>query len=197
MRRDLCRRGPVNPLLSEMIFDLFSAWARRFKIFPGIASDLRLTVFAALQFVAEPFEAQSQFRAVNSRDVTLRFEDLMRLQRPCLAVLLFGDIEDHGMCVQLRSCVTVYGSSRVVFESRSNEFAACLRIMNIPDACLGVLLQFRESRPNALPMRYPHPLVTANQRTDRNGFRGGERSIPTGAMFDAGDFFAVFTFVCP
>src|SRR5580658_1781923 len=69
--RDLCRRGSVDPLFPEMVFDLFTSRAGSLQIFLRVAFYLRLSVLAALQFVAKLFQTQSQLGSVEGGDVAL------------------------------------------------------------------------------------------------------------------------------
>ena len=53
MSGDLGRSRSLAPNLRQMLFDLATARARRFKILLGVALDLRLAMLAALDLVAE------------------------------------------------------------------------------------------------------------------------------------------------
>jgi len=96
----------------------------------------------------------------------------MRLHGTGLAVVALGHIEGCG-----------------------GEFACRLRGMDVADPRLGVVLDLAQSHPNALPVRLPHPLIAADKRGQRNGFRRGERRIPPGAVLHARHFLTVFAVI--
>jgi len=52
------------------------------------------------------------------------------------AVLTLGHVEDHRMCVELRSGVSVNRPRRVVLERGRDKFPSRFRSMDIADACL-------------------------------------------------------------
>ena len=58
--RDLRCRRSVDSLLPQMIFDLLPARTGSLQVFFRIASDFRLPMLAAFQFVAQLFEMQCQ-----------------------------------------------------------------------------------------------------------------------------------------
>ncbi len=69
--RDLRRRGSVDSLFPEMVFDLFTSRTGSLQIFLRVAFYFRLSMLAALQFVAQLFQTQSQLGSVDRRDVAL------------------------------------------------------------------------------------------------------------------------------
>ena len=77
--RDLCRRGSVDSLFSKMVFDLFPSRTGSLQIFLRVAFYFRLSMLAALQFVAQLFQTQRQLRSVDRRDVSLGHKHLVRL----------------------------------------------------------------------------------------------------------------------
>jgi hypothetical protein len=54
--RDLRCRGSVDSLFPEMVFDLFPPRTGSLEIFFRVASNFRLPMLAALQFVAQLFQ---------------------------------------------------------------------------------------------------------------------------------------------
>ena len=54
-----------------MFFDLFTPRTGSLKIFFRVAFYLRLSMLAALQFVAQPFQTQSQLGSIDRRCVAL------------------------------------------------------------------------------------------------------------------------------
>ena len=195
--RDLRCRGSVDSLLPEMVFDLFTPWTGSFQIFLRVASDFRLSMLAALQFVAQLFQTQCQLGSVDRSDVALRHKDLMRLQSARLAVVPLGHIEDHGMGMKLRRRIAIDGPRGIVLEGGGDEFSGRLWGMDIADPRLRVTLKFLKRRANTIPMGFPHPIIPAHKRGKRYRLRRGKRRVPPGAMLGAGHFFAEFAFVGP
>ena len=99
------------------------------------------------------------------------------------------------MCVELRRGVAVYRPRGIVLEGSCNEFACCLRRMNVADAGLRVLLQLGERHADALPVRLSYALIATDKSGERNRLWRGECSIPTGAMFYACYLSAEFSLV--
>ncbi len=50
---DFCGFGPAEALLVQVLFDLLPAWAAGFQILLGVALDLRRSVWALLNFIAQ------------------------------------------------------------------------------------------------------------------------------------------------
>src|ERR1039458_7094091 len=69
--RDLRCRGSVDSFFSEMVFDLFTSRTGSLQIFLCVAFYFRLSMLAALQFVAQRFHSQRQFGSVDCCDVAL------------------------------------------------------------------------------------------------------------------------------
>src|SRR5216683_79142 len=166
--RDLRRRGSVDPLFPEMVFDLFTSRTGSLQIFLRVAFYFRLSILAALQFVAQLFQTQCQLGSVHRRDVALRHEHLMRLQSSDLfpvfrTALALGHVEDHGMSMKLGRSIAINGPRGVVLESRGDEFPGRLRGMNIADPRLRVSLKLPERHADTLPMSFAHPIITAHK----------------------------------
>ena len=117
------------------------------------------------------------------------------LKGACLAVLAFGHIEDDGMSVKLRRGIAVDRAGGVMLEGGRDELAGRLRCMDVADTRLRVSLQFSKRNADAFAVRLAHTLIAAHKGGERDGLRCGECRIPTGAMFHAGDFLAIFVFV--
>jgi len=60
----LRRRGSVDSLFPKMVFDLSTSRTGSLQIFLGVAFYFRLSMIAALQFVAQRFQTQSQLGSV-------------------------------------------------------------------------------------------------------------------------------------
>ena len=71
VRRDLCRRGSVDSLFPKMVFDLFTPRTGSLQILLRVAFYFRLSMLAAVQFVAQLVQTQCQFGSVDCRDVAL------------------------------------------------------------------------------------------------------------------------------
>ncbi len=197
MGGDLPGRRAVDSLLSLVILHLLTARTRRLQILPRVALDLRLTVLAALQLVAELLQARCQLRAIDRRAVVLRSVQLMRLHRTGLPVLALGHVENDGMGMKLRRGIASDGPRRIVLEGRGGELPCRLRGMHVADPRLRVVLDLAQSHANALPVRLPHPFIPADKRGQRNRLWGGERGIPSGAVLHAGHFPPLLTLVGP
>ncbi len=195
MSRDLRGRRSVDSLLAQMVLDLFPARAGCVQILLCVSPDFRLPVLSAFDLIPEIFKARREFGSVHRGDVSLRDEDLVRLQGARLSVLALRDIEDDSVGMQLRRRVTVNGAGGVMLEGRSDKLACCFRRVNVPQACLREPLQFRQGHSRALPVGQSNPVVTAHKRGNRYGLRRGERGVPTGAVVNAGDFSAVLAFI--
>jgi hypothetical protein len=154
-------------------------------------------MLTALDFIAQPFEPQSQLGTVNSSCVPLRCKEFMWLQSSRLPVVALCHIEDNGMSVQLWRSIPIDGPGCVVLESCGCEFACSFRQVNITDASLCVLFQFSKRNTHTLAMCFLHAVITTHKRGNRNRLRRGKGCIPSGAMLNAGDLLAAFTFVGP
>ncbi len=121
----------------------------------------------------------------------------MRLHGASLPVFTLGHVEDDGMGVELRRGIAIDGPRRVVLEGRGGELTRRLRGMHVADPRLGVVLDLAQRHADALPVRLPHPLISADKRGQRNGFRGGECSIPSGPVLHARYFPALLALVGP
>src|ERR1700686_1488484 len=143
---------------------------------------------------------QCQLGSVDGRGVALGHEHLMRLQGSHLfpvfgAILPLGHIEDHGMGMKLRRRVAIDGPRGIVLESGGDEFPRRLRGMHIADPRLRVALQFLKRYADTLAMGFPHPVIAANERSQRYRLRRGKRGVPPGAVLGAGHFLAEFPVV--
>src|SRR5208283_3657398 len=198
--RDLCRRRSVDSLFPEMVFDLFTSRAGSLQIFLRVVFYFRLSVLAALQFVAQLFQTQSQLGSIHRRGVALRHEHLVWLQSSHLfpifeTVLALGHVEDHGMSMKLGRSIAIDGPRGVVLESGGDEFSGRLRGMDIADPRLRVSFKLLKCRANALPMSLPHPIIAAYERCERYRLRRRECSVPPRAMLGAGHLSAKFAFI--
>jgi len=81
VRRDLRRSGSSSALLGESLFYLLTPRTRCLQILFRVSLDLRLTMLAALHFIAQPLQPRPQLRTVNRRRVLLRLVKFLRLQR--------------------------------------------------------------------------------------------------------------------
>src|SRR5580658_1861151 len=192
---NLCRARSFSPDLLQMILDLFSSRTGCIQIFLRVALDLGLTVFAAVDLVAESLQANRKVRTINAGRILLRLEKASLLKRPRLAALALGQIENDGMRVKLWCGIPIHRAGGIVLEGGSDELGRRLRRVDIADTRLRIPLQFAKRYTDALTVRLAHPLIAAHKRGQRDGFRRGECCIPPGSMFDAGDFLAVLVVV--
>src|SRR5467141_3854975 len=187
---DLCRRGSVDSLFPKMVFDLFTSRTGSLQIFLRVAFYFRLSMLAALQFVAQLFQTQCQLGSVHCRDVALRHEHLMRLQSSHLfpvlrTALALGHVEDHGMGMKLGRSVAIDWPRGVVLESGGDKFSRRFRGMDLADPRLRVLFKLLKCRAYTLPMGLPHSIIAAYERRERYRLRRRERSVPARAMLGA------------
>ena len=150
---------------------------------------------AAFDLIAQPLQPHGKLGPVHARCILLRLKKASLLKRPRLAALAFGHIENDGMSMKLRRSIPIHRAGSVMLEGGGNELGRRLRRVDIADPRLRVPLQFAKCDANTFPVRLAHTLIAAPKRGQRNGFRRGECRIPSGAMFDAGDFLAVLVLV--
>jgi len=137
---DLRCRCATDSLFPQMVLDLFPSWTGRFQVLFGVATDFRLSVLPALQFIAQHLQPHCQFGAIDRSHVSLRDKEFVGLETPRCSIRLLGHIEDDGMGVKLRGGVTINGSGGIVFKGSSNKPARGLRRVNIADTGLRVSL---------------------------------------------------------
>src|SRR5208282_1024971 len=198
--RDLCRRRSVDSLFPEMVFDLFTSRAGSLQIFLRVVFYFRLSVLAALQFVAQLFQTQSQLGSIHRRGVALRHEHLVRLQGSHLfpifeTVLALGHVEDHGMGMKLGCSIAIDGPRGVVLESGGDKFRGRLRGMDIANPGLRVSLKLPKCHLDALAMGYPDTIIAAHESGKRYRLRRREGGVPPGAMLGARHLSAKFAFI--
>ena len=90
MRRDLRGRRSRATLRLQVLFDLLPPRTRCFQVLARVAFDLRLPVLAALDLVTHLLQPRRQLRTIHRRRVLLRLVQLLRLQRPRVAVGCLG-----------------------------------------------------------------------------------------------------------
>jgi hypothetical protein len=86
MSGDLCGTCTVPANFLQVAGDLFPAWARRVKIFLAVVLNLRLTMFAAFNFITQTVQPQGEFGTIDGCHILLRLEKAALLKRPRLAV---------------------------------------------------------------------------------------------------------------
>ncbi len=75
------------------------------------------------------------------------------------------------MRVELRRGVAVHRAGGVMLELRGDELPGGLGGMVAADAGLRVPLQLVQGDVDGFAVRLPHPVIAADQRSQRNGFR--------------------------
>jgi len=95
----------------------------------------------------------------------------------------------------LRRRVTINWTGRVVLESSRYKLTRCFRRVDVPDASLGIPLQFGQRRPDAFLVRLPHAVVTTHKGSDGYRLRRGKRGVPPGAMLYARHLTAILAFI--
>src|SRR5208282_5528870 len=127
-------------------------------------------MLAAFDFIAQPLQTHGNLRTVHTGRVLLRLEKAALLQRPRLAILARGHIENDRMSVKLRRSVAIHWAGSVMLESGGNELCSRLRRVDIADPRLRIPLQFAKCYADALTVRLAHTLIAADKRGERNGF---------------------------
>src|SRR6202789_899729 len=94
------RAVPAN--LLQVFFYLLPARTRCVEVLLRVALDLRLTMLAALNLVAQTMQPHGKLGAVHAGRILLRLEQTALLKSARLAVLAFGHIEDDGVSMKLR-----------------------------------------------------------------------------------------------
>ena len=91
------------------------------------------------------------------------------------------------MGMELRRGVAIDGPGGVMLELRGDKLPGGFGGMVAADAGLRVPLQFVQSDIDGLAVGLAHAVIAADKRGQRDGFRRGERGVPTGAMLDRSD----------
>src|ERR1700691_1419955 len=86
------------------------------------------------------------------------------------------------MRVELRRGIAVNGPCGIMLELRGDELACSLGSMVSPDTGLGVALEFIKRYVYGLTVGLAHAIIATDQGGQGNGFRSGERRIPTRPM---------------
>src|ERR1700679_4174364 len=113
------RAVPAN--LLQVFFYLLPARTRCVEVLLRVALDLRLTMLAALNLVAQAMQSHGKLGAVHAGRILLRLEETALLKSTGLAILALGHIEDDSMGVELRRCIALNRASSVVLESGDDE----------------------------------------------------------------------------
>src|SRR5208337_5315818 len=130
MGSNLCRARAFSPDLLQMILDLFSSRTGCIQIFLRVALDLGLTVFAAVDLVAESLQPNRKVRTINAGRILLRLEKAPLLKRTCLAVLTLGHVENDRMSMKLRRSIPVHRTGSVMLEGGGNELGSRFRCVD-------------------------------------------------------------------
>src|ERR1700733_11919139 len=88
------------------------------------------------------------------------------------------------MGMKLRRGVTIHRAGSIVLKLGHDELACRLGGTIAADARLRVSFQLSQCDGHCLAVRGAHPIISANERSQRYGFRSGERCVPPGPMFD-------------
>src|SRR5581483_10721365 len=195
VRRDLRGPGAAHSLFFQVLPDFTAARTAGFDVFLRVAPDLRLSAGSLLHFIAQRFQAQGQFRAIDGRRVLLRAVKPLRLQRARLSVFSFRDVEEHHMRVELRRGVAVHGPRAVMLEPGCDPFAGCLWWMVPADPRLHVFFEFVQRNVHALTVRRAHVFISTNQSSETHALGRREGRIPAGAVFHRLYFLAALVHV--
>jgi len=147
----------------QVALNLLSARTRRVQVVLGVAADLGLAAGAAVDGVAQRFEARRQLGSVHRRHKLLALVQLARLQRPNVTVLCASEIEDDRVRVELGRRVPVDGSGTVMLEVRHDPLPRCLGRV-IAEASLDILFELVKRDANARAMRLTDSCIATDQR---------------------------------
>ncbi len=103
----------------------------------------------------------------------------MRLNRPWLAVVAFGDVENHHVRVQLWRHIAIDQPGGIVLKLGGDKLARSLGRMVAADAGLCVAFELVKGNADALPMRFADALIATHKSSERDRFRSGKGGIPT------------------
>jgi len=193
---DFCRLVAGETVILHVCEDLILALARSVKILLRIPLDLRCAASTGRNLVAKFVQPEGQLRLVDGSGELLRLEEALRLERPRLLSVLdaigaLSDIEDDSVRVKLRRGVAIDGTRCVVLEFRDDELAGGLCGMVATDPRLRVPLQLAESGRDSHAMSFADPAVAAYKSRQGQGLGRTEGRIPSGAVLDGFDCFAV------
>ena len=144
VRSNFCRLAARVPGSFQISADLLTTRTRCVEILLRVSLDLRCPTSAGRNLVTEPTQVIGQLRLVDRRRKLLGSEKSMGLNSASLAVLSYGQIENDGVGMKLRSNITIDRTCRIVFEGCGKKFPGCLGQMIASDPCLCVALQFLE-----------------------------------------------------
>ena len=74
MRSNLRRACAFSSNFLQVSLDLFSPWTGRIQIFLRVAFDLRLSVRAAFDLIAQPLQANGKLGTIHAGRILLRLE---------------------------------------------------------------------------------------------------------------------------
>src|SRR5208282_4644846 len=121
MGSNLCRARAFSSNLLQVPLDLFSPRTGCIEILLRVALNLRLAMLAAFDLIAQPLQTHGKLGTVHTGRILLRLEKAALLQRPRLAVLALGHIENDGMRMKLRRSIPVHRAGGVVLEGGGDE----------------------------------------------------------------------------
>ncbi len=195
VRSDFRSFGPFESSLLQVLFDLLSPWAAGGKVLGRVALDFELAIRSTIEFITQLPQPCSEFRAINRSGIALRSVKLAGLQSVGLPVRGFGNVENHGMGMQLRCGIAVHRAGAVMLEFGGDHFAGGFSRVVASDTGLDIVLQFVQGNAHALPMSLPDSLIASDQGSDRNTLGRAEGSIPTGSVAGSGDGLALTVLV--
>ena len=191
VRRDLGSFFSGAACAFEVFTNLLAARTGCVEVFLGVALDLRSAASPCCNLVPQLAHSVGQLGLIDGRGKLLRGKEAVRLDRARLAVVAFGDVENHRMGVQLWRDIAVDRASGIVLKLGSDKLARSLGRMIAADAGLCVTFELVESNANALPMCFANALVSADKRGERDRFRSGKGGIPPGPVLHRFDGLAL------
>src|ERR1700733_9905416 len=114
--------------------NLLTAGTGCIEVFLRIALNLRGAAPARRDFVPELAEPVGQFGLINGRGELLRGEKTLRLDGARLSIVALGDVENDGMCMELRRDIAIDRASCIVLKLSGDKFPCGLWWMIAADA---------------------------------------------------------------
>src|ERR1700739_2565197 len=166
----------------HILTNLLTPRAGSVEVFLGIALDLRRSASANGDFIAEILQAVSEFGLIDGGRELLRSEKALRLDRPRLTILVFGQIENDRMGMELWRNIPIHWTSCIVLKFGGDEFPGSLGRMVPADAGLRIVLELFKGCGDTLPVRLTHTIIASHESRQRNRLWSGKGSVPSGPV---------------
>jgi hypothetical protein len=159
---DFCGFLSGAPCSLQILANLLAARAGCIEVLLRVAFDFWGAAAANGDLVTKLAKPIGQLRLIDGGGKLLRCEKALRLYGAGLAVDPLGDIEDYGVCVELRRNVSIYRAGGVVLKLGGNEFGRGFRRMVAADARLSVHFELLQGDTDAFSMGCTDIVIAAN-----------------------------------